>query len=429
MQRFSIHTLGCKVNQVESDSMAAMLLEQGYLAADVNCDFVVINGCAVTETAEKKSKQVVARIKRESPAAKIIFTGCAADKLSAEQKNDLQCDYVIKNSDKHNIPEIIRDIVNGLSVWKTDTDDLTFPEYSFSSYPRLRTRAFIKIQDGCDNFCSYCIIPYLRGNIRSRSITSIIREVQLATAAGFREIVLTGIHLGNYGKETGFELRLEDVVERVINETGIERIRLGSIESPEISDRLLELFASEQRLCRHLHLPLQSGSDATLRRMNRNYQARDYRMLVEQIIRQLPDVAITADVIVGFPGESEAEFNETCTFLKELPLAGLHVFPFSRRQGTTAYALPEQIDGKIKKQRVKAVTLIGNQLRNDFLVTNTGRTTTVLFESETDGVSFGYSENYQKIYLLRDNLAGKVVRVKLVGSFRDGMLGEFLEQD
>ena len=339
----------------------------------------------------------------------------------------MHCDGVVGNADKHRLPDMLDAVIAGQSIITSEFFDADFPEYSFEQYPQLRTRAFIKIQDGCDNYCSYCIIPYLRGEVRSRSITSIMRELNAVVAAGFKEIVLTGIHLGNYGKELEFEVRLDDVVECILRDTTIERIRLGSIESPEISDRLLNLFENEPRLCRHLHLPLQAGCDATLRQMNRNYQASDYRLLVEKITQRFPDMAITADVIVGFPGETDTDFAETCAFVEGLPLAGLHVFPFSRRSGTKAWSLPEQIDNVQKKLRAKALTEIGGKLQRKFLLRCLNVPTNVLFESISDDCAYGFSSNYQKIYS-PDAVSGigEIYPVKPLVLYKDGLRGQLV---
>ncbi|MFA6074300.1 MAG: tRNA (N(6)-L-threonylcarbamoyladenosine(37)-C(2))-methylthiotransferase MtaB [Negativicutes bacterium] len=425
MAKFCVYTLGCKVNQVESDSLTAMLLERGHVLDQADYEFAIINGCAVTQTAEKKSSQLVERIKKKAPTVKIIFAGCATDKLTEAEKLKLNCYGFVSNADKHKLPDLFESA--NQSAASNDIADTGFAEYSFEQYPRLRTRAFIKIQDGCDNYCSYCIIPYLRGGVRSRSLASIVREVNSVVSAGFKEVVLTGIHLGNYGKEAGFAIRLDDVVERILRETTIPRIRLGSIESPEISTRLLDLFENEPRLCRHLHLPLQSGCDATLQRMNRKYQTEDYQVLVDAINDRFPDMAVTADIIVGFPGETNEEFAAACAFVERLPLAGLHVFPFSRRSGTAAWSLPGQIDGELKKQRAKTMTEIGSRLQQKFRTSCLRRQTNVLFENVSDEYAYGFSDNYQKIYVPKiKNLKGKICPVQPDEIYRDGLCGKLV---
>ena len=430
MAKFIIYTLGCKVNQVESDSLTAMLLESGHVPVQAGYDVAIINGCAVTQLAEKKSLQLIARIKKQAGAAKIILVGCAADKVRASQQPLLNCAAVIGNAEKHNLPKLLDMVLDGQAVCAEAVSGTDFPEYSFAKYPQLRTRAFIKIQDGCDNYCSYCIIPYLRGGVRSRPIKSELQEVNALIAAGFKEIVLTGIHLGNYGKESGFAIRLDELVVRILLETTIERIRLGSIESPELSDRLLNLLASEPRLCRHLHLPLQSGCDATLKRMNRNYQTADYRSLLENIRARLPDLAITADVIVGFPGETDAEFTATYEFIEQLPLAGLHVFPFSRRSGTAAWSMPDQITSDKKKQRAKLISELGGRLQRDFQTARLNQPVKVLFESIIGSFASGFSENYQKIYVPSvESINGEILTVRPLAIFRDGLSGELLCTD
>ncbi len=427
MAKFFVHTLGCKVNQVESDGLTAMLLERGHKLASADYEVAIINGCAVTNAAEKKSLRLIERIKQQIPGVKVIFAGCAAEKLTPQQRELLHCDGVVGNGDKHRLPDILDAMLTGQLIQANEADEVVFPEYAFEQYPQLRTRAFIKIQDGCDNYCSYCIIPYLRGGVRSRSITSILQEVNAVVAAGFKEIVLTGIHLGNYGKERGFEVRLHDVVECILQQTTIERIRLGSIESPEISEQLLKLFEREPRLCRHLHLPLQAGCDVTLRQMNRNYQTNDYRLLVEQITRRFPDMAITADIIVGFPGETDADFAQTCAFVEQLPLAGLHVFPFSRRSGTVAWSMPQQIDNAKKKLRAKAMTELGATLQQKFLLSCINVSTAVLLESIADGFAYGFSSNYQKIYLHEaGNVLGEICLVKPLAIYQDGLRGQLV---
>ncbi len=406
-----VFNLGCKVNECESQSLMTGLENLGYTVSDKleYADLYIVNTCAVTKEAEKKSRQVASRIKKYNKNAKIIFMGCASQKdPSAFLSKGEDC-LVTGVFGKGKIPEILN--LSGEMVEKESKiyDELPFPKTT-------RTRAFVKVQDGCDNFCAYCIIPYLRGRTRSRKIDSVIGEIK---ALDSREVVITGINLSAYDSDglglTGLILALKDID---------KRIRLGSLETNVITPEFLTALKGLKNFAPHFHLSLQSGADAVLKKMNRKYTREEYLSRVNLIREYFPNAGITTDIIVGFPTETEQDFLDTIDLVKKVKFADLHVFPFSRREGTVAYKMTD-LSPEIKKDRLDRLIKIKEQYKTDFALFNQGEILSVLVEEEKDGYKVGYTENYLRTYIKSDKI-GEIVKVKILKPFRDGAEGEIV---
>ena len=408
-------TLGCKVNQVETEAMQRLFeladhsIVDGVDAADV----IVINTCAVTAVAAQKSRQMIHRSARSG--ALIAVVGCYAQ----ESPDEIDADIIIGTKDRNRIVELVERAVDDKNKINLVGDVGT----AFEELPHIpsRTRAFIKIEDGCDNRCSYCIIPTLRGDVRSRSLDSIRAECAQLHALDFKEIVLTGIHLGAYGKDCG--LHLINAINTALDAGRPKRLRLSSIEATEIHDELIELLKSDRRLCRHLHLPLQSGCDEILRAMRRPYSTKQFAALVERLSIEIPNIALTTDLIVGFPGETDELFEQTVQFVEGLPLSKLHVFPYSLRPGTVAASMPDQIPSAIKKERAARMIDISNQKSVEYRKKFIGSTVEMLTETLTDGTVDGLTDNYIRVFVDGAVPLGEIINVELVGINGDGMNG------
>ena len=342
MKRIAFYTLGCKVNQADTASMEAIFRSHGYTVVGFNCeaDIYVINTCVVTNTGQRKSRQMINRAVRRNPTAFVVVTGCYPQTAAEEVKTIPGVDLIIGNQDRADIVRLVEEAAAFQSVDTIDSvrklsANTEFEELSAGDVSD-KTRAFLKIQEGCNQFCTYCIIPFARGPLRSRSLTSIREEVKKLVASGYKEIVLIGIHLGCYGKEHDGKLTLFDAVEAALSVEGLQRLRLGSLESVEVEARLLNLMEKDKRLCRQLHLPLQAGCDTTLARMHRPYDTRRFTELLADIRKRIPDIAITTDIIAGFPGETEEEFASTLVFAENCGFSKMHIFPYSKRKGTPA---------------------------------------------------------------------------------------------
>ena len=406
-----VFTLGCKVNSCESASIIKGLEEKGYEVSDElgYADLYVINTCAVTSEAEKKSRQAVARVKKQNPNAKIIVTGCASQNNPDAFINKEGVTLVTGTVNK----QLIVDSVNEKGV-KINDFTLTFDDVCIPKL--LKTRAFIKIQDGCNNFCSYCIIPYLRGRSRSRSPLSIKREIELLNPL---EAVLTAINLTayNYNGAT-----LTDLINSL---TDIPcRIRLGSLEENIISEDFLKSLTNLKDFAPHFHLSLQSGSNNTLKKMNRKYKAEDFISGVELIRKFFPNAGITTDIIVGFPTETDSDFNETIEFVNKVKFSDIHCFPYSPREGTVSYKMKD-LPSDIKKERLNKLIAIKEELKNEFILNNLGTQKQLITEEFVDGYTVGYTENYIKCYLLGNLKDGKY-NVKLIKPYLDGVICEII---
>ena len=401
MKKVAIYTLGCKVNQYESDAMYMMFKKNNYDMVDFEeqADIYVINTCTVTGTGDKKSRQIIRRARRKNPEALVVVTGCLAQVWDKEGVELPEVNLIVGNQDRKNIIEIIEkyegetvkeisDIMKQRDFWEAG-----------KVLSRERTRAYVKIQDGCDRFCSYCIIPYARGPVRSRDLESIKREVNNLVENGFKEIVLTGIHIASYGKDLR-TMTLIDVLKELDKIEGLERIRLGSIEPNFITEESVEIMKSMKKLCKHFHLSLQSGNNDTLKRMNRRYSVDEFEEKVNLLRQAFENPALTTDIIVGFPGETEEEFKNTYEFLKRIEFSRMHVFPYSKRVGTPAAIMENQIPENIKSERVKLLTEMSVRNERAFAKKFIGQEIDVIFEHELKNNSEiyeGYTDRYVKV--------------------------------
>lgn len=430
MPRVAFSTLGCKVNQFETETIEGLFRQRGYdvVEFDEPADIYVINTCSVTHLGERKSRQLIRRATRSNPDAAVVVTGCYAQ-VSPEDVEAIEgVNVVIGTQERELIVDLAEAAKNGHLKIKAVGDIMTaghFEDIPLFSAPG-RTRAFLKIQEGCTNFCTYCIIPYARGPLRSRPLDSIVREAEKLVAAGFKEIVLTGIHLGAYGREAGGGSNLTAVVKTLLARTAIRRLRLSSLESIEVEDELIDIMQKEPRLCPHLHLPLQSGDDDILKAMNRHYTAEQYRVLIQSIVAKVPDIAISTDIIVGFPGETPAMFANTMAFVAKMDFARIHVFPYSRRSGTPAADYPGQVDEAEKRRRVGKLQTLAEEKAAAFQGRFVGKELTVLFETCNGGMADGLSGNYIRVYAGQGAEAGKLCRVRLEEPYKDGLRGEIV---
>ncbi len=388
--KFKIYTLGCKVNDYESNVMRDKLLNSGYEETTSNADIVIINTCSVTDTGFKKSIKVVKRAIKDNDAY-VIVTGCASQNKKESFLAIDGVDLVLGNIGKSKIVDYIKDRNTKEDV--KDISKVPFEPMILNNYKK--TRAYVKIQDGCNNFCSYCIIPYVRGNIRSKREDDILKEVNNLLASGHKEIVLTGIHTGHYGADINSSL--SKLLEKLVLIRGLKRIRISSIEITELTDDVLNLFLENSILVDHLHIPLQSGSDTVLKRMNRKYDTKYFLDKIAKIREIRPDISITTDVIVGFPGETEDEFNETLETCKKIKFSKIHVFPFSKRDGTKAALLEDQIPDHIKKDRVKQLISLSEKLEKEYFSLFLNKQVIVIPEIYKDGYLIGHTGNYLQI--------------------------------
>lgn len=403
MATFGIFTLGCKVNQYESEAIAELLEERGHtqLHGDEVCDLYVINTCTVTGESDRKARQMIRRAISRNPDAYVLVTGCLAETDLESVKKILGVDYVCGNADKSKIADAACALLekgekNTEAVSElTDIDSAPFEAMSIKKFDR--TRAYIKIEDGCESHCTYCIIPKARGRIRSKPFEDVIDEVKKLTAGGCREIVLTGIETGSYGRDIGSSLA--ELLEEIDKIEGIGRIRLGSLDPSIMRRELIERMASLKSLAHHFHISLQSGSNDILRAMKRKYNAEMALSSINDLRHAMPDVCFTTDIIVGFPGETEENFRETAEFAKKAGFLMMHVFPYSKRAGTPASKMDGQIDKAIKKQRVSELSQLGAQIRKELLqkVISETETAEVLFEDYEDGIAYGHTDNFIEV--------------------------------
>lgn len=414
--------LGCKVNSFETESIASVMEKQGYTRVDFKepSDVCIIFTCAVTNTAAQKSRQMIHRARRNNPNAIVVVAGCY---VQVEAKALVDADILVGSSHKTLIPQYIQDF----SKNHKRIEDIE--EVRSAKFEPMRTdifenhtRAYLKIQDGCNQFCSYCIIPYARGQERSMDPNLVIEEAKRIVKK-HKEIVLTGIHTGRYGRE--YQVSLAQLIKRLIAEVdGLERLRISSIEITEIDDELIELFVQEPKIAKHFHIPLQSGCNTTLRQMNRPYTTEQFYERLQYIRQKLPDISISTDLIVGFPNESEEDFNQTYNFLKQCAFSFLHVFPYSSREGTKAASMPCQIPNDVKKQRASLCIALSEELYNAYKDQWIGREVDVLIEKATDTYGQGHASEYFEVKIPGQFLQHQIVRAKIVK--RDGqyLIGE-----
>jgi threonylcarbamoyladenosine tRNA methylthiotransferase MtaB len=428
----SFTTLGCKVNQFETEAMSELLEKEGFEVVQGNSsDIYIINTCAVTNESERKSRQFINKAKRINKDAIVVAVGCSVQLHGEKISRDTTADIIIGTKNKGNIGKLLKE---KLSHMEQDTEVIIenfqgqecFEELKISSV-HDKTRANIKIQDGCSQFCSYCIIPYVRGPIRSRNHEDIVKEVKDIAANGYKEIVLNGIHISSYGKEIKEQDALIKLIEDMNKVEGIERIRLGSLEPNLITEEFIKRYTSLDKTCDHFHLSLQSGSNSVLERMNRKYTAEQYKKNVELIRKYMPNAGITTDIIVGFPGETDEEFKETLEFVKAIRFSRIHVFKYSVREGTKAAEMTNQVDDVVKSERSKVLIELGEEITSEFMEKFIGENVSVLVETEKkENIFEGYTTNYLKVLLKSDiNIRNTIVDVHVKNIKKDYLTGEY----
>ena len=421
MPKAAFHNLGCKVNSYETESMQQLLEENGYEIVDFSeiADVYIINTCSVTNIADRKSRQMIHKARKMNKNAVIVAAGCYAQTSTEKIKEEGCVDIIIGNNNKHRLPELISEHLNTKNKTDAVLDIMKEKEYEplFSGKTNEHTRAYIKIQDGCNQFCSYCIIPYARGRVRSRQEKDILDEIGRLAKKGYKEIVLTGIHLSSYGIDT--DTSLIEIIERIHEIEGIERIRLGSLEPRIITEEFLERLSRLYKICPHFHLSLQSGSDTVLKRMNRRYTTEEYFEKCCLIKKYYDYPALTTDVIVGFPGETEEEFNETIEFIKRVKFFEVHVFKYSRRKGTKADLMQNQVPDGIKNKRSAVLLELTKAYSKEFIASLEGKDVEALFEEKliknNETFYVGHTKEYVKVLLKSDeDLINNIVKGKIV---------------
>lgn len=402
MKKAASFALGCKVNQYESEAIAELFAEKGYeiVGIDEEADVYVINTCTVTNFGDKKSRQLIRKVKRQNENAIVAVVGCYAQTAPKELMEIAGVNLVIGTKDRAQIVEMVEqyDRANGVENHVSDImKERVFEPLSIQKLAN-RTRAYLKIQDGCSQYCSYCIIPYARGPIRSREPQEVVAEVKRLAENGFKEVVLTGIHVASYGKDRR-DTSLLDILKQVHEVEGIERIRFSSIEPNVVTEEFAQTMAALPKVCDHFHLSLQSGCDKTLKEMNRKYDTEKYRQAAATLRKYLPKVALTTDIIVGFPGETEEDFRESYAFAEEIGFAKIHVFPYSPKRGTPAAARKDQLLNAVKSERSHTLIQLGDRMAADFLADAVGTDAEVLYERAVgEGIYEGHTTNYMKVH-------------------------------
>ena len=431
MKKAAFYTLGCKVNQYETEAMAELFASSGYEVCDFGekADVYVINTCSVTNMGDRKSRQIIRRAKKTNPDAVIAVTGCYAQTAPDEVLGVDGVNIVIGTKDRKNIVPLVEEI-NSTSNINHVTDIMNhheFEELQIKKYSN-RTRAFIKIQEGCNQFCSYCIIPYARGPVRSRPKDEVIKEIHELASNGFKEIILVGIHVASYGADLE-NTSLEDLITEVDKIDGVERIRLSSIEPMTLNQDFIDKIKGSKKLCHHFHISLQSGCDATLKRMNRKYTTTQFKSIVDGLRDAFDDVAITTDIMVGFPAETDEEFAETVKFVKDVKFAEAHVFQYSQRRGTPAAKRPDQISPEIKEKRSKVIIKETLKTRDEFINRFIGKTMRVLFEQPaSDGLFEGKTDNYITVHApSSENLNDEFRNVELLENKNGIVIGKIVD--
>ena len=415
--KFKVFSLGCKVNSYECSALASKLISLGYTQDDNNPDVVIINTCSVTATADQKSRQHIRKFMKMYPNAVSVVMGCYSQGNFKYIAEEIKPNILLGTKYRNEIPDLINEYLsNKKNIVKVEenTRKYEYEELGITSYTE-NVRAYLKIQDGCDNFCTYCIIPYRRGKMRSRKIENVVEEAKYLIAQGYKEIILTGIHVGGYGRDME-EGSFDELVDRLSSLEGLRSLRISSIEASEIDSRLIELIKNRSNIAKHLHIPLQAGSDEILRRMNRKYTSSEFVEKIKQIRKEIPDVGITTDIIVGFPGETDEDFQKTCEVAKEC-FDQIHVFPYSAREGTPAARFPNQVSPQVKSSRVNILMGISSELHNAFKEKMVGKTMKALIEKydEENDINYGKLTNYVEIELkgLRSNQVGNEINVKI----------------
>ena len=397
----AFYTLGCKVNQYETNAMTEQFIKAGYTIKNFTekADIYIINTCTVTNMADRKSRQMLRKVKEHNPEGILVACGCYAQVAKEELEKIPEINLILGINEKNKIVEYVENYAKDHSQKECITDVMyqkEFLDFGTTEYTD-KTRAVVKVQDGCDRFCSYCIIPYARGHVRSRKIENVVQEVEKIAEEGIKEVVITGIHIASYGKDFKEKKNLIDLLEAIEPIRVIERIRLGSLEPTIITKEFLNRLQKLKKICPHFHLSLQSGCDATLQRMNRKYTTEEFKACVHLLREYYPDVALTTDVIVGFPGETEEEFAQTYAFLKEIDFYKMHIFPYSPRKGTKAAVMPNQVDAKVKEERSKRLIELSNENEARQNEKEIGKIVEVLLEEEDGEFLKGHTANYHLI--------------------------------
>ncbi|MCE7794200.1 tRNA (N(6)-L-threonylcarbamoyladenosine(37)-C(2))-methylthiotransferase MtaB [Salipaludibacillus sp. CUR1] len=436
MPSVAFHTLGCKVNHYETEAIWQLFHKAGYEKTEYEqiADVYVINTCTVTNTGDKKSRQVIRRAIRKNPDAVVCVTGCYAQTSPAEVMAIPGVDIVVGTQDRHKLIDYIeeyrvsREPINGVgNIMKARVyEELDVPSFTD------RTRASLKIQEGCNNFCTFCIIPWARGLMRSRQPQDVLEQAEQLVHAGYKEIVLTGIHTGGYGEDMK-DYSLADLLADLEKVEGLKRIRISSIEASQITDDVIQVINDSNKIVRHLHVPLQSGSDTVLKRMRRKYTAEFYKERVDRLKKALPGLAVTSDVIVGFPGETDKEFNETADFIRKIGFSELHVFPYSKRTGTPAARMEDQVDDQVKNERVHYLIELSNQQAKEYASLYEGHVLEMIPEEkdkENPDYLTGYTDNYMKVKVPLDtSMIGKIVKVKIDRAGYPYNIGSFVKAE
>ena len=403
---YKIVTLGCKVNEYESEVMESLLENHGFIKSD-NPDICVVNTCTVTNTADSKSKKMIRSLRRKFPKAILVVAGCMIQ--NKKDKLDIDADIIIGNKHKSEIVNYIKEYNDKKINVVEDMNQALFEDMSLNNFDL--TRAYIKIEDGCDNYCSYCIIPYVRGHVRSKAHEKVISEAKALIKNGHKEIVLTGIHTGHYHDGN---YSFADLLKDLVKLDGLKRLRISSIEITEINSEVMDVIQNSEVLVNHMHIPLQSGSDEILKQMNRKYDKRYFIDKIQKLKQIKPDMNVTTDVIVGFPGESDEQFEESVRTIKEVGFTKLHVFPYSDREGTKASSMPNKINGAVKKMRVKQLLELSKNLETNYMNKHLGKEVIFIPEVYEDGYLIGHTSNFLLIKAKGDkSLLTKEVTVKI----------------
>ena len=423
MPSVGILSLGCKVNTYESEYIRNILEQRGYEIKDFTdkCDIYIINTCTVTNTSDTKSSKMLRRARKENPDAIIVAMGCF---IESNKDNPIPgIDIVIGNRDKDKVPDLIDEYLKNkeriIRLYKGRTD--IFEDMYITNFPG-RTRAFVKIQDGCDNFCSYCIIPYTRGNVRSKDKDKVISEITELVNNGYKEVVLTGIHTGSYGRD--LDISFADLLNEIIKIKGLKRLRISSIEATELNEDILNILKNSNIIVDHLHIPLQAGSNEILKSMNRKYDLKYFEDKIAEIRSIRPDISITTDIIVGFPGETEELFKETLNTVKRINFSKVHVFPYSERKGTKSERLPNKIPSNIKKDYVKRLIELSKELEIEYANKFIGKELDILVEQTKDDFSYGHTSNYLNVKVKGNLPHNELVKVKITSVDYPNVIGE-----
>ena len=429
VKKVAFCSLGCKVNQYETNAMAQKFIEHGYevVEFDEYADVYIVNTCTVTNVADRKSRQMLRRAKEINKDATLVACGCYAQVAKDELKKIPEIDLIIGNNEKNDIIQIVENHIAQKGAEDLVSDvmyKLDYVELGTTTYTE-KTRAVIKVQDGCDRFCSYCLIPYARGHIRSRKIENVMEEIKKVVEEGINEVVITGIHIASYGRDfKGENIGLIDLLEEINKIQGLHRIRLGSIEPTIITDEFVERLSKLDKICDHFHLSLQSGCTETLKRMNRRYTTEEFKAVTKRLRSKFPNAALTTDIIVGFPGETDEEFNTTYEFLKEIAFYKMHIFKYSQRKGTKAAVMPNQVDGKIKEERSKKLIELSNKNEYNYNKKYIGKQVEVLFEEREGEYLKGHTTNYivVKHKTDKDDLINKIAKVTVNEAKQDCLM-------